>query len=248
MFTSLGLSNVDVFDNIDKTIDVDLPALLQKHKDELETAQKNLENFKVLADKEFPKLQEYLKKKEELNKLTTDLGLNDNSDSTDIVFKNDDISVAFDKSYIRDKSGAIVAKYTYCMPENFVAKIYEDTEEINMVYGSVEEYVRSIQSDNSSIYDRAQRLRKVSNDDTLTMDDNVKLCLQHCNTITIDTSNDSLTLQGIKPDGTRITVGTFDYDYSMYQTVNEVAKMYSDKLNIPLGDDNSRTISNSRGL
>lgn len=248
MFTSLGLSNVDVFDNIDKTIDVDLPALLQKHKDELETAQKNLENFKVLADKEFPKLQEYLKKKEELNKLTTDLGLNDNSDSTDIVFKNDDISVAFDKSYIRDKSGAIVAKYTYCVPENFVAKIYEDTEEINMVYGSVEEYVRSIQSDNSSIYDRAQRLRKVSNDDTLTMDDNVKLCLQQCNTITIDTSNDSLTLQGIKPDGTRITVGTFDYDYSMYQTVNEVAKMYSDKLNIPLGDDNSRTISNSRGL
>lgn len=40
LFTSLGVSNTDVFDNIDNAIDVDMPQLLSKHKEELKIAQK----------------------------------------------------------------------------------------------------------------------------------------------------------------------------------------------------------------
>ena len=70
------MSNTDVFDNIDNAIDVDMPQLLSKHKEELKIAQKNMQKSKEIAEREFPKLKEYQEKREELNKLTSEIGLN----------------------------------------------------------------------------------------------------------------------------------------------------------------------------
>lgn len=38
-----------------------------------------MQKSKEIAEREFPKLKEYQEKREELNKLTSEIGLNDNS-------------------------------------------------------------------------------------------------------------------------------------------------------------------------
>ena len=246
LFTSLGVSNTDVFDNIDNAIDVDMPQLLSKHKDELEIAQKNMQKSKEIAEREFPKLKEYQEKREELNKLTSEIGLNDNSGDMDIVFKQDAVTSVIDKSYIRDNSGTIIAKYTYSVPESFVERLYNDDDSLSLEYGNLSEYVKSIHGDNR-FYEKSKKARKIVDDDIPAVDDTLLLTLKQCRAIVLEEDSEFLTLQGVKSNGEHIKVGTFDYDYQTYQTLSSVGKIYSEKLGIPFGDEDIAT-SRSRGI
>ena len=246
LFTSLGVSNTDVFDNIDNAIDVDMPQLLSKHKDELEIAQKNMQKSKEIAEREFPKLKEYQEKREELNKLTSEIGLNDNSGDMDIVFKQDAVTSVIDKSYIRDNSGTIIAKYTYSVPESFVERLYNDDDSLSLEYGNLSEYVKSIHGDNR-FYEKSKKARKIVDDDIPAVDDTLLLTLKQCRAIVLEEDSELLTLQGVKSNGEHIKVGTFDYDYQTYQTLSSVGKLYSEKLGIPFGDEDIAT-SRNRGI
>lgn len=246
LFTSLGVSNTDVFDNIDNAIDVDMPQLLSKHKDELEIAQKNMQKSKEIAEREFPKLKEYQEKREELNKLTSEIGLNDNSGNMDIVFKQDAVTSVIDKSYIRDNSGTIIAKYTYSVPESFVERLYNDDDSLSLEYGDLSEYVKSIHGDNR-FYEKSKKARKIVDDDIPAVDDTLLLTLKQCRAIVLEENSELLTLQGVKSNGEHIKIGTFDYDYQTYQTLSSVGKLYSEKLGIPFGDEDIAT-SRSRGI
>ena len=236
LFTSLGVSNTDVFDNIDNAIDVDMPQLLSKHKEELKIAQKNMQKSKEIAEREFPKLKEYQEKREELNKLTSEIGLNDNSGDMDIVFKQDAVTSVVDKSYIRDNSGTIIAKFTYSVPESYIEKIYNDDDNLSLEYGSLQEYVKSVQGDNR-FYEKSKKARKIVDDDIPAVDDTMFLTLKQCRAIVLEEDSELLTLQGVKSNGEHIKVGTFDYDYQTYQTLSSVGKLYSEKLGIPFGDE-----------
>ena len=246
LFTSLGVSNTDAFDNIDNAIDVDMPQLLSKHKDELEIAQKNMQKSKEIAEREFPKLKEYQEKREELNKLTSEIGLNDNSGDMDIVFKQDAVTSVIDKSYIRDNSGTIIAKYTYSVPESFVERLYNDDDSLSLEYGNLSEYVKSIHGDNR-FYEKSKKARKIVDDDIPAVDDTLLLTLKQCRAIVLEEDSELLTLQGVKSNGEHIKVGTFDYDYQTYQTLSSVGKLYSEKLGIPFGDEDIAT-SRNRGI
>lgn len=245
LFTSLGVSNTDVFDNIDNAIDVDMPQLLSKHKEELKIAQKNMQKSKEIAEREFPKLKEYQKKREELNKLTSEIGLNDNSGDMDIVFKQDAVTSVVDKSYIRDNSGTIIAKFTYSVPESYIEKIYNDDDNLSLEYGSLQEYVKSVQGDNR-FYEKSKKARKIVDDDIPAVDDTMSLTLKQCRAIVLDEDSELLTLQGVKSNGEHIKVGTFDYDYQTYQTLSSVGKLYSEKLGIPFGDEDIAASRNRR--
>ena len=246
LFTSLGVSNTDVFDNIDNAIDVDMPQLLSIHKEELEIAQKNMQKSKEIAEREFPKLKEYQEKREELNKLTSEIGLNDNSGDMDIVFKQDAVTSVIDKSYIRDNSGTIIAKFTYSVPESYIEKIYNDDDNLSLEYGSLQEYVKSVQGDNR-FYEKSKKARKIVDDDIPAVDDTMFLTLKQCRAIVLEEDSELLTLQGVKSNGEHIKVGTFDYDYQTYQTLSSVGKLYSEKLGIPFGDEDIAT-SRNRGI
>lgn len=246
LFTSLGVSNTDVFDNIDNAIDVDMPQLLSIHKEELEIAQKNMQKSKEIAEREFPKLKEYQEKREELNKLTSEIGLNDNSGDMDIVFKQDAVTSVIDKSYIRDNSGTIIAKFTYSVPESYIEKIYNDDDNLSLEYGSLQEYVKSVQGDNR-FYEKSKKARKIVDDDIPAVDDTMFLTLKQCRAIVLEENSELLTLQGVKSNGEHIKVGTFDYDYQTYQTLSSVGKLYSEKLGIPFGDEDIAT-SRNRGI
>lgn len=246
LFTSLGVSNTDVFDNIDNAIDVDMPQLLSIHKEELEIAQKNMQKSKEIAEREFPKLKEYQEKREELNKLTSEIGLNDNSGDMDIVFKQDAVYSVIDKSYIRDNSGTIIAKFTYSVPESYIEKIYNDDDNLSLEYGSLQEYVKSVQGDNR-FYEKSKKARKIVDDDIPAVDDTMFLTLKQCRAIVLEENSELLTLQGVKSNGEHIKVGTFDYDYQTYQTLSSVGKLYSEKLGIPFGDEDIAT-SRNRGI
>ena len=246
LFTSLGVSNTDVFDNIDNAIDVDMPQLLSKHKEELEIAQKNMQKSKEIAEREFPKLKEYQEKREELNKLTSEIGLNDNSGDMDIVFKQDAVNSVVDKSYIRDNSGTIIAKFTYSVPESYIEKIYNDDDNLSLEYGSLQEYVKSVQGDNR-FYEKSKKARKIVDDDIPAVDDTMFLTLKQCRAIVLEEDSELLTLQGVKSNGEHIKVGTFDYDYQTYQTLSSVGKLYSEKLGIPFGDEDIAA-SRNRGI
>lgn len=245
LFTSLGVSNTDVFDNIDNAIDVDMPQLLSKHKEELEIAQKNMQKSKEIAEREFPKLKEYQEKREELNKLTSEIGLNDNSGDMDIVFKQDAVTSVVDKSYIRDNSGTIIAKFTYSVPESYIEKIYNDDDNLSLEYGSLQEYVKSVQGDNR-FYEKSKKARKIVDDDIPAVDDTMSLTLKQCRAIVLEEDSELLTLQGVKSNGEHIKVGTFDYDYQTYQTLSSVGKLYSEKLGIPFGDEDIAASRNRR--
>lgn len=246
LFTSLGVSNTDVFDNIDNAIDVDMPQLLSKHKEELKIAQKNMQKSKEIAEREFPKLKEYQEKREELNKLTSEIGLNDNSGDMDIVFKQDAVTSVIDKSYIRDNSGTIIAKFTYSVPESYIEKIYNDDDNLSLEYGSLQEYVKSVQGDNR-FYEKSKKARKIVDDDIPAVDDTMFLILKQCRAIVLEEDSELLTLQGVKSNGEHIKVGTFDYDYQTYQTLSSVGKLYSEKLGIPFGDEDIAA-SRNRGI
>ncbi len=246
LFTSLGVSNTDVFDNIDNAIDVDMPQLLSKHKEELKIAQKNMQKSKEIAEREFPKLKEYQEKREELNKLTSEIGLNDNSGDMDIVFKQDAVTSVVDKSYIRDNSGTIIAKFTYSVPESYIEKIYNDDDNLSLEYGSLQEYVKSVQGDNR-FYEKSKKARKIVDDDIPAVDDTMSLTLKQCRAIVLEEDSELLTLQGVKSNGEHIKVGTFDYDYQTYQTLSSVGKLYSEKLGIPFGDEDIAA-SRNRGI
>ncbi|WP_418633017.1 DUF6908 domain-containing protein [Ruminococcus sp.] len=246
LFTSLGVSNTDVFDNIDNAIDVDMPQLLSKHKEELKIAQKNMQKSKEIAEREFPKLKEYQEKREELNKLTSEIGLNDNSGDMDIVFKQDAVTSVIDKSYIRDNSGTIIAKFTYSVPESYIEKIYNDDDNLSLEYGSLQEYVKSVQGDNR-FYEKSKKARKIVDDDIPAVDDTMFLTLKQCRAIVLEEDSELLTLQGVKSNGEHIKVGTFDYDYQTYQTLSSVGKLYSEKLGIPFGDEDI-SASRNRGI
>lgn len=246
LFTSLGVSNTDVFDNIDNAIDVDMPQLLSIHKEELEIAQKNMQKSKEIAEREFPKLKEYQEKREELNKLTSEIGLNDNSGDMDIVFKQDAVTSVIDKSYIRDDSGTIIAKFTYSVPESYIEKIYNDDDNLSLEYGNLSEYVKSIHGDNR-FYEKSKKARKIVDDDIPAVDDTMFLTLKQCRAIVLEENSELLTLQGVKSNGEHIKVGTFDYDYQTYQTLSSVGKLYSEKLGIPFGDEDIAT-SRNRGI
>lgn len=246
LFTSLGVSNTDVFDNIDNAIDVDMPQLLSKHKEELKIAQKNMQKSKEIAEREFPKLKEYQEKREELNKLTSEIGLNDNSGDMDIVFKQDAVTSVIDKSYIRDNSGTIIAKFTYRVPESYIEKIYNDDDNLSLEYGSLQEYVKSVQGDNR-FYEKSKKARKIVDDDIPAVDDTMFLILKQCRAIVLEEDSELLTLQGVKSNGEHIKVGTFDYDYQTYQTLSSVGKLYSEKLGIPFGDEDIAA-SRNRGI
>lgn len=246
LFTSLGVSNTDVFDNIDNAIDVDMPQLLSKHKEELEIAQKNMQKSKEIAEREFPKLKEYQEKREELNQLTSEIGLNDNSGDMDIVFKQDAVTSVIDKSYIRDNSGTIIAKFTYSVPESYIEKIYNDDDNLSLEYGSLQEYVKSVQGDNR-FYEKSKKARKIVDDDIPAVDDTMFLTLKQCRAIVLEEDSELLTLQGVKSNGEHIKVGTFDYDYQTYQTLSSVGKLYSEKLGIPFGDEDIAA-SRNRGI
>ena len=245
LFTSLGVSNTDVFDNIDNAIDVDMPQLLSKHKEELKIAQKNMQKSKEIAEREFPKLKEYQEKREELNKLTSEIGLNDNSGDMDIVFKQDAVTSVVDKSYIRDNSGTIIAKFTYSVPESYIEKIYNDDDNLSLEYGSLQEYVKSVQGDNR-FYEKSKKARKIVDDDIPAVDDTMFLTLKQCRAIVLEEDSELLTLQGVKSNGEHIKVGTFDYDYQTYQTLSSVGKLYSEKLGIPFGDEDIAASRNRR--
>ena len=245
LFTSLGVSNTDVFDNIDNAIDVDMPQLLSIHKEELEIAQKNMQKSKEIAEREFPKLKEYQEKREELNKLTSEIGLNDNSGDMDIVFKQDAVTSVIDKSYIRDNSGTIIAKYTYSVPESFVERLYNDDDSLSLEYGDLSEYVKSIHGDNR-FYEKSKKARKIVDDDIPAVDDTLLLTLKQCRAIVLEENSELLTLQGVKSNGEHIKVGTFDYDYQTYQTLSSVGKLYSEKLGIPFGDEDIAASRNRR--
>lgn len=245
LFTSLGVSNTDVFDNIDNAIDVDMPQLLSIHKEELEIAQKNMQKSKEIAEREFPKLKEYQEKREELNKLTSEIGLNDNSGDMDIVFKQDAVYSVIDKSYIRDNSGTIIAKFTYSVPESYIEKIYNDDDNLSLEYGSLQEYVKSVQGDNR-FYEKSKKARKIVDDDIPAVDDTMFLTLKQCRAIVLEENSELLTLQGVKSNGEHIKVGTFDYDYQTYQTLSSVGKLYSEKLGIPFGDEDIAASRNRR--
>lgn len=246
LFTSLGVSNTDVFDNIDNAIDVDMSQLLSIHKEELEIAQKNMQKSKEIAEREFPKLKEYQEKREELNKLTSEIGLNDNSGDMDIVFKQDAVNSVVDKSYIRDNSGTIIAKFTYSVPESYIEKIYNDDDNLSLEYGSLQEYVKSVQGDNR-FYEKSKKARKIVDDDIPAVDDTMFLTFKQCRAIVLEEDSELLTLQGVKSNGEHIKVGTFDYDYQTYQTLSSVGKLYSEKLGIPFGDEDIAT-SRNRGI
>lgn len=246
LFTSLGVSNTDVFDNIDNAIDVDMPQLLSKHKEELKIAQKNMQKSKEIAEREFPKLKEYQEKREELNKLTSEIGLNDNSGDMDIVFKQDAVNSVVDKSYIRDNSGTIIAKFTYSVPESYIEKIYNDDDNLSLEYGSLQEYVKSVQGDNR-FYEKSKKARKIVDDDIPAVDDTMFLTFKQCRAIVLEEDSELLTLQGVKSNGEHIKVGTFDYDYQTYQTLSSVGKLYSEKLGIPFGDEDIAA-SRNRGI
>lgn len=246
LFTSLGVSNTDVFDNIDNAIDVDMPQLLSKHKEELKIAQKNMQKSKEIAEREFPKLKEYQEKREELNKLTSEIGLNDNSGDMDIVFKQDAVTSVVDKSYIRDNSGTIIAKFTYSVPESYIEKIYNDDDNLSLEYGSLQEYVKSVQGDNR-FYEKSKKARKIVDDDIPAVDDTMFLTFKQCRAIVLEEDSELLTLQGVKSNGEHIKVGTFDYDYQTYQTLSSVGKLYSEKLGIPFGDEDIAA-SRNRGI
>ena len=245
LFTSLGVSNTDVFDNIDNAIDVDMPQLLSKHKEELKIAQKNMQKSKEIAEREFPKLKEYQEKREELNKLTSEIGLNDNSGDMDIVFKQDAVTSVVDKSYIRDNSGTIIAKFTYSVPESYIEKIYNDDDNLSLEYGSLQEYVKSVQGDNR-FYEKSKKARKIVDDDIPAVDDTMFLTFKQCRAIVLEEDSELLTLQGVKSNGEHIKVGTFDYDYQTYQTLSSVGKLYSEKLGIPFGDEDIAASRNRR--
>lgn len=245
LFTSLGVSNTDVFDNIDNAIDVDMPQLLSIHKEELEIAQKNMQKSKEIAEREFPKLKEYQEKREELNKLTSEIGLNDNSGDMDIVFKQDAVTSVIDKSYIRDNSGTIIAKYTYSVPESFVERLYNDDDSLSLEYGDLSEYVKSIHGDNR-FYEKSKKARKIVDDDIPAVDDTLLLTLKQCRAIVLEENSELLTLQGVKSNGEHIKIGTFDYDYQTYQTLSSVGKLYSEKLGIPFGDEDIATSRSRR--
>ncbi|MDB8735242.1 MULTISPECIES: DUF6908 domain-containing protein [Ruminococcus] len=245
LFTSLGVSNTDVFDNIDNAIDVDMPQLLSKHKEELEIAQKNMQKSKEIAEREFPKLKEYQEKREELNQLTSEIGLNDNSGDMDIVFKQDAVTSVIDKSYIRDNSGTIIAKFTYSVPESYIEKIYNDDDNLSLEYGSLQEYVKSVQGDNR-FYEKSKKARKIVDDDIPAVDDTMFLTFKQCRAIVLEEDSELLTLQGVKSNGEHIKVGTFDYDYQTYQTLSSVGKLYSEKLGIPFGDEDIAASRNRR--
>ena len=245
LFTSLGVSNTDVFDNIDNAIDVDMPQLLSKHKEELKIAQKNMQKSKEIAEREFPKLKEYQEKREELNKLTSEIGLNDNSGDMDIVFKQDAVTSVIDKSYIRDNSGTIIAKFTYSVPESYIEKIYNDDDNLSLEYGSLQEYVKSVQGDNR-FYEKSKKARKIVDDDIPAVDDTMFLTFKQCRAIVLEEDSELLTLQGVKSNGEHIKVGTFDYDYQTYQTLSSVGKLYSEKLGIPFGDEDIAASRNRR--
>ena len=245
LFTSLGVSNTDVFDNIDNAIDVDMPQLLSKHKEELKIAQKNMQKSKEIAEREFPKLKEYQEKREELNQLTSEIGLNDNSGDMDIVFKQDAVNSVIDKSYIRDNSGTIIAKFTYSVPESYIEKIYNDDDNLSLEYGSLQEYVKSVQGDNR-FYEKSKKARKIVDDDIPAVDDTMFLTLKQCRAIVLEEDSEILTLQGVKPDGEHIKFGTFNYDYQTYQTISSVGKLYSEKLGIPFGDEDIAASRNRR--
>ena len=246
LFTSLGVSNTDVFDNIDNAIDVDMSQLLSIHKEELEIAQKNMQKSKEIAEREFPKLKEYQEKREELNKLTSEIGLNDNSGDMDIVFKQDAVNSVVDKSYIRDNSGTIIAKFTYSVPESYIEKIYNDDDNLSLEYGSLQEYVKSVQGDNR-FYEKSKKARKIVDDDIPAVDDTMFLTFKQCRAIVLEEDSELLTLQGVKSNGEHIKVGTFDYDYQTYQTLSSVGKLYSEKLGIPFGDEDIAA-SRNRGI
>lgn len=245
LFTSLGVSNTDVFDNIDNAIDVDMSQLLSIHKEELEIAQKNMQKSKEIAEREFPKLKEYQEKREELNKLTSEIGLNDNSGDMDIVFKQDAVNSVVDKSYIRDNSGTIIAKFTYSVPESYIEKIYNDDDNLSLEYGSLQEYVKSVQGDNR-FYEKSKKARKIVDDDIPAVDDTMFLTFKQCRAIVLEEDSELLTLQGVKSNGEHIKVGTFDYDYQTYQTLSSVGKLYSEKLGIPFGDEDIAASRNRR--
>lgn len=245
LFTSLGVSNTDVFDNIDNAIDVDMPQLLSKHKEELKIAQKNMQKSKEIAEREFPKLKEYQEKREELNQLTSEIGLNDNSGDMDIVFKQDTVNSVIDKSYIRDNSGTIIAKFTYSVPESYIEKIYNDDDNLSLEYGSLQEYVKSVQGDNR-FYEKSKKARKIVDDDIPAVDDTMFLTFKQCRAIVLEEDSELLTLQGVKSNGEHIKVGTFDYDYQTYQTLSSVGKLYSEKLGIPFGDEDIAASRNRR--
>ena len=245
LFTSLGVSNTDVFDNIDNAIDVDMPQLLSKHKEELKIAQKNMQKSKEIAEREFPKLKEYQEKREELNQLTSEIGLNDNSGDMDIVFKQDAVNSVIDKSYIRDNSGTIIAKFTYSVPESYIEKIYNDDDNLSLEYGSLQEYVKSVQGDNR-FYEKSKKARKIVDDDIPAVDDTMFLTLKQCRAIVLEEDSEILTLQGVKPDGEHIKFGTFNYDHQTYQTISSVGKLYSEKLGIPFGDEDIAASRNRR--
>ena len=83
--TSFGISNLDVFDKIDKALDVDLLERNKTHTERLTTIENNIAHAKEILEKKFPELDEYNEKSKKLMDLTNELQLNDHSDMDSFI-------------------------------------------------------------------------------------------------------------------------------------------------------------------
>lgn len=83
-FTTLGTALVDVFNNIDNAIDQGFKDGLEAHIQKLEDLEKNFKLSQEIEHRTFPREQELKEKTERLEKLTSELKLNDRSDNSGV--------------------------------------------------------------------------------------------------------------------------------------------------------------------
>ena len=93
VYTTMGVSLADVFDNIDKAIDTGFKEGLERHKQKLTTLNHDFELSKEIADRKFPREDELNEKTARLEKLTSDLKLNDRTDNSGYGLLGDDNGV-----------------------------------------------------------------------------------------------------------------------------------------------------------
>ncbi len=83
-FASIGTALVDVFNNIDQAIDQGFKDGLDAHIRKLEDLEKNFKLSQEIEHRTFPREQELREKTERLEKLTSELKLNDRSDNSGV--------------------------------------------------------------------------------------------------------------------------------------------------------------------
>ena len=90
VYTTMGTSLADVFDNIDNAIDTGYKDKLELHKQKLVNLNHDFELSKEIADRKFPREDELNEKIARLEKLTSELKLNDLSDNSGYGLIGDD--------------------------------------------------------------------------------------------------------------------------------------------------------------